>query len=93
MIQNDALCEACCRQHGRIFETCTNGCHIRDLFEELKAERDAAVADLTNQSACWTCKKNADCHTHPAEEPSIRCGLYAWRGLSLAEKTSDKEVE
>lgn len=33
MIQNDALCEACCRQHGRIFETCNSGCHIRDLFE------------------------------------------------------------
>lgn len=40
MMQNDALCEACCRQHGRIFETCNNGCHIRDLFEKLKAELD-----------------------------------------------------
>ena len=92
MIQNDALCDACCRQHGRIFETCTNGCHIRDLFEELKAERDAAVADLAYISHCDTCKFSK---VNYNSEPCKDCGgdFWEWRGLSLETKTSDKEVE
>lgn len=60
MIQNDALCEACCKQHGRIFETCNNGCHIRDLFETIMKERDAAVADLKEISYCCNCKQCTD---------------------------------
>lgn len=71
----------------------TASCEMDAQIAKLTAERDAAVAELTNQSACWTCKKNADCHSRPVEEPSIRCGLFEWRGLSLAVETSDKEVE
>lgn len=97
MKQNDALCEACCRQHGRIYETCNNGCHIRDLFEKLTAERDAAVADLREIteffSDCTTCK-----YANSHNEVCNFCGInekskWEWRGLSLDEKTSDKEGE
>ena len=92
MIQNDVLCEACCRQHGRTFETCNDGCHIRDLFEELKAERDAAVADLKVISPCYACK-HADEPTESEHCFGCHGENWTWRGLSLAAETSDKEEE
>mgnify|MGYP003299203926 CR=1 FL=1 len=98
MIQNDALCEACCRQHGRIFETCNNGCHIRDLFETIMKERDAAVTDLKELGRsegvpCGNCKhfwedSPTACKECTVENERIN---WEWFGLSL-EKTSDKEV-
>lgn len=90
MIRNDELCEVCCKQHGRIFETCNGGCHIRDLFEKIMKERDAAVTDLSRTtSACDFCTGRF-CEINPLDSGGCK---FEWRGLSLAEKTSDKKEE
>ena len=67
---------------------------------KLKAERDAAVADIETMAKhsddpCYWCANYLDvkltrCMMCDDEEYN---GNFEWRGLSLAEKTSDKEVK
>lgn len=54
-----------------------------DAIEQLVKERDAAIADLRCQSACWNCTKNGkDCHANmPKEQPNVMCGDFEWRGV------------
>jgi len=69
---------------------------LREVIDKLSAERDAAVADIERR--CYNCKH---WNTGLKQSPCVECyvepkGYYShvnwtWRGLSLAEKTSDKE--
>lgn len=51
-------------------------------IRELEAERDVALRDLRNLSACNTCSGNGvKCHVGmPVAENDVRCGGYEWRG-------------
>lgn len=69
--------------------------HVIEAIEQinkLTAERDAAVADLMRRADCGFCS-----HFNPPL-PYIIClrcergSEWEWRGLSLENKTSDKEV-
>ena len=68
---------------------------------KLKAERDAAIADLTKiaKSSNQPCDWCANYFKDDFLVPCMMCddeehnGNFEWRGLSLDEKTSDKEVE
>ena len=87
-----AECKACaihriCKNYKGFIED-----YAADVIEHLQKERDAAVADLKEVKSCETCKHM----TEMDDDLCIKCarsfGLkYEWRGLSLAEKTSDKE--
>lgn len=74
---------------------------VNKRVAKLTAERDAAVEDLKEISYCGNCIQCLQ-----RDRDYIWCGAFAdwfewcdtcnewqWRGLSLAEKTSDKEVE
>lgn len=68
---------------------------------KLKAERDAAVADLKKYAECVACKHMTTdewytetctkCGWYPWNSVSEEKNIWEWRGLSLVEKTSDKE--
>lgn len=56
--------------------------YIAETIGKVIKERDAAIADLRYQSACWNCTKNGkDCHVNmPMEQPNVMCGGFEWRG-------------
>lgn len=56
--------------------------YIAETIGKVTKERDAAIADLHYQSACWNCTKNGkDCHANiPMEQPNVMCGGFEWRG-------------
>lgn len=66
-----------------------------EQIEKLTAERDAAVGDLKELvqwlSLCYACRHKGTYEV--CESCSKESEHWEWRGLSLAEKTSDKEVE
>ena len=72
---------------------------LQKRCEELKKERDAAIADLTKiaKSSNQPCDWCANYFKDDFLVPCMMCddeehnGNFEWRGLSLENKTSDKE--
>ena len=68
-----------------------------DLIERLTAERDAALADLTDARSCKTCKyacDTRDCSSCKSKTCKCReCHLdknaWEWRGLPKAQEEGD----
>lgn len=61
--------------------------YIAETIGKVIKERDAAIADLRYQSACWNCTKNGKkCHASmPMEQPNVMCGGFEWRGVQEVE--------
>lgn len=86
-------CDGCPLNSDNILDLCVDELleKASDAIEQLVKERDAAIADLRYQSACWNCTKNGkDCHANmPMEQPNVMCGGFEWRGVQEVEHGND----